>query len=520
MKNKRVKPLTAAVLLGLSTLAQGGVSSFPSAPGFDEPVYSQGELDTAVSNGRATGRQEAAAECIGDPSTCGCADALNPCGITLTQALTGAEFGETEPNDHIFAADPLITDHIYWGQSRDLIDEDWYYVTTLEPNQLLTLAFTVPDRVLADSTRLSQGWLVSVMDAAGNVYSQFDTRFALDDITTTGKNESKEISYPTFLGRTGTYYVRVKPQIDTAAQVDLTSLSILYWPYNLAANLSFSGLDDAPPDVNFHDVEVEPNNTSDTANPLSSGVTMYGFLHQNATDAATGEIAGDEDWFRYTSPGNEQVNLAWCGREACAETAIWTIEVYAPDGSQLLATTTDKAQNLHFALGAAGDYRLRVRYQVSTTAACKTRSETEIVCKSDEVPACFKDTNNQYSNSVCTMPSNSQDTELSPDGTPNNFNGAAVAPNWVQQSTNAFCIAPHFEPDTGCNQDGVFPATNDPQDPLVGDPLFRSYQYQQLCTAGFEFQCTEYETALDPNALNVQYNFTFWGTKLVPLTNR
>ena len=208
---KQASRLLAGLLLGTAPMwATAGIGSTPANPGFGEPSYSQEELDAAYGNGRTVGRVEAAGECIGEPSACGCVDGLNPCGVSLSAVLSGAKFGETEPNDHIVAADGLIPEILYWGQTpwlQDKVgdwhrDEDWFYVTTQEPNQLLTINFTVPDRVLLDTSRLSQGWLISVRDAAGNVYAQFDTRFALDDPATTNTNEC--VSVPPFPSSTVT----------------------------------------------------------------------------------------------------------------------------------------------------------------------------------------------------------------------------------------------------------------------------------------------------------------------------
>ncbi len=336
----RFRLFISALLIVLATGAFGGISS---VPGLGAPTYSQAELNAAIAQARATGRQEAAAECIGSPADCGCVDSLSPCGITLSSVLSGAFFGETEPNDHIIAADALITQVTYWGQAYSQTDQDWFYLTTVEPNQILTINFKVPTTSLS---ALAQEWIIQVRDAAGNIYAQFDTRYAVDDPTTLSKDESEEITFPVFLGHTGTYYVVVLPTSnDTSTQTANSGQ-----PYNLAAVLGFSGLDTAPPDVNFHDNEVENNDTMSTANPLASGVTMYGFLHQNAIDAATGEIAGDEDWFSYTTPGTEQVVLAWCGKQACDATAICSVEVYKPDMTLLLTTTTDKSETIRFSL--------------------------------------------------------------------------------------------------------------------------------------------------------------------------
>jgi hypothetical protein len=115
--NTRVSGLYTGLLLALGpALAAAGISTTPSNPGFGAPTYSQAELDAARATARATGRLEAASECIADPKHCGCADNINPCGVQLSSVLTSAKFGETEPNNHIVSADPLVNGVKYWGQ--------------------------------------------------------------------------------------------------------------------------------------------------------------------------------------------------------------------------------------------------------------------------------------------------------------------------------------------------------------------------------------------------------------------
>jgi hypothetical protein len=503
---RSVKYLIGGTLLALAPVV--GWAGIVSFPGLGEPTFTQSDIDAAFARGRGTGRSEMAAQCIGDPENCGCNIGINPCGINLSSVLTGAQFGETEPNDHIVAADALIPSVIYWGQSSSLLDQDWFYVTTREPNQILTLTFTVPDRVISDDSRLSQGWLVSVRDAAGNIYARFDTRFAQDDVATANKNESKEITYPIFLGHVGTYYVTVEPRVSdstgnlitgtagssldsngvtTATSTDLNSLSVLYWPYNLAAVLTFSGLDTAPPDVNFHDVEFEPNNSRVEANALTSGVTMYGLLRQTSDTVGTGPegniifTQGDVDWFKYYSPGNEQISLAWCGREACSEDAIWYVEVQRPNGSPILSFNTDKAETVHFGLGFPGYYYVQVRYQRLLEATCATLAEE---------PSCLAST---YQCQVLSY------TEGDPDADP-------PVPATCSYAAGTICGAgAESETTRPCERDGV---SDD----------YPVWRWDEVCSS-FGFACEDYATTDDTNALNVEYNFNWWGTKPYPLTN-
>jgi hypothetical protein len=532
---KRASYLIASLLCGALPTAMAGLSSFP---GLGDPTFSEADMQAAFQQGRLTGRVEVAAECLADPRECGCADGLSPCGVTSSSTLANAQYGETEPNDHIVAADPLIPEVIYWGQSRDLNDQDWYYITTDEPNQRLDLVFLVPDRVLADTSRLSQGWLVQVLDAGGNIYAQFATRFALDDTTTANKNESKEITYPLFLGRVGTYYVKVLPQIGDSADTpvtDLNSLSILYWPYNIAAFLSYSGLDAAPPDVNFHDVEIEPNNNLGSATMLSIGVSMYGLLRQTGdggsinVDPVTGAInfkQTDVDYYKFFSEGNEQVQLTWCAREACAEGVYWFVEVMKADGTPIISFNTDRAETVHFGLQDRGVYYMQVNFQRKTEAKCLEYENDELECLIEDT-ACFKDTNNQYSDSGCSTVSNPV-KKVEDDGNGGKeihttFDGPARTPFWTQQAEDTFCTSPILSPATGCSADGTFPEVV-PVNVLSGDALYRKFQYQVVCTQ-FDRKCLEYEpvNAADeegnPIGLSYEYNFGVWLTPILPLND-
>jgi len=341
-----MNPLIAAVLLGAaSPLVLAGISSFPSSPGFGEPVYSQGELNTAVAVGRANGRRETAAECLAEPKNCGCFDGLTPCGVTLNSLLTGARYGETEPNDNLISADPLVPDKIYWGQSMSALDQDWFYVTTEEPNQIVTLDFQVPNATD------SNGWNISVRDAAGNILAEFPSTLA------------QEITYPVFVSYPGTYYVVVQPQ--SAAALNARS-------YNLIASLGFSDSDAPPIDVNFFDVETEPNDDFSTADPIVSTVTMYGMLHSTLSgDASRGwGLQTEEDWFRYSSPGNEIVTLSWCQREDCTPAGgrSWRITVMDRQGIIMTSFSTAAPKTVITGLENKGDYFIQVMSELQMDA--------------------------------------------------------------------------------------------------------------------------------------------------------
>ena len=435
------------------------------APGLAQPSYTQAELDAAYALGYANGKADMQLQCKGDPASC---------DIRMSDVLTGAEFGETEPNDHIVAADPIVPEHKYWGQSYGLLDKDWFFFTTNEPNQIVTIDFTVPQR---DPSSNVSGWIVQVRDAAGNIYVEFNTDFIAGN--TNGQNE---ITYPTFLAHVGTYYIVVQPAGGTNKVVS-------YYPYNVAIALEYSGMDSTPWDVNFYDVETEPNDTPAQANPIATGVTVYGMLHTTLTQEnlqiGGGQVTGDQtvaryiqteqDWFVYSSPGNEVINLAICGRENCAE-GTWFIRIEDEAGATLLSFNTKTPQVVRFGVANTGNYYMNMGFEKTATAECAVYSGDVGCLKYDF---------------VCTAGIPCEET--------------------CDTSDPPKCT-------TTCDQNGTCDST-------AGDPNCKA----KPCTDASEFKkvCTEFgelcalggwAPTQNDNALDVEYNFTWWGTKLPPHT--
>ena len=442
------------------------------SPGISEPIYRQADVDAAYDLGFQQGQSAGILQCKGDPASC---------DIRLSDVLTGAEFGETEPNDHIVAADPIIPEHKYWGQSYGLLDSDWFFFTTNEPNQIVTLNFTVPFR---DEGSNVSDWIVQVRDAAGNIYAEFSTAFIAGNA-----NGDNEITYPIFLGHVGTYYVVVKPEGGTGEVVS-------FYPYNLAIALEYSGMDSTPWDVNFYDVETEPNGTREQADPIATGVTVYGMLHTTLQEVQTSDgqttpryIQSEEDWFVYKSIGNEAINLAICGRENCAP-GTWFIDVQfvepasdpgaAPTVTNLISFNTDTPQVVRCGITDPGNYYMRVGFERSLDAEC-VESHTELQCTSSAF-ICAK-------GKKCTT-----DQGCDPQN----------------QTCEPTCVA--------CD-----PLGNDPDCVLldaeearctVDDPA-----WTEICNSFGEVEvCDVWAPTQDANALDVEYNFTWWGTKLQPHT--
>lgn len=383
--NRKISYIFTSVIGALPTIAFG-ITSHPVNPGFGAPSYSQSEYDTHYNDGYTKGKneglREASAECIADPKTCGKNYGLNPYGISINSMLTGAKYGETEPNDNIISADPMVPSAIYWGQSMSHQDQDWFYVTTEEPNQIVTLNFQ-PSAISNtginwEINNSAKGWDISVRDAAGNVLAQFPFNLAAqikDD------GSFRELNIPTFVAYPGTYYVVIKTLgIGNPATVgNWTPL-----PYNLISSISFSDSDTTPIDVNFFDVETEPNDDFSTADPLVSTVTMFGMLHTTLAGNATQgwNLQSENDWFWYTSPGNEIATIAWCQREHCtaSDAHTWRVTIKMRDGtlissfdtSGLMSTTENELggnetfdptpyRTVYLGLEEAGDYFIQVQ---------------------------------------------------------------------------------------------------------------------------------------------------------------
>lgn len=325
-----------------------------------------------VSDGTTAGRAEAVAECQDDPPGC---------GITLDTLVPAAAYGETEYNDNMVSADPLIGDTSFWGQSSSASDQDWFYLITDRPNKILTVLFSVPER--DPGTSDAGGWRISVRDAFGNLHAQFNT-----DYLTGNPNGDDQIAYPLTLGFAGTYYVVVEP-------VTLTG----DW-YQVTVTLRDSGLNTPNFLIGAYDAEREFNDRPQDANRITSGVTVYGLI--NLTFDGVGIIdgtyawgQGEYDWYRYDSPGNEIVTLSFCEREVCPA-GNWYLEVYDEVGAfalqseidagteqeniqtvPMLALNTDlpgssdaEARSIRFGLSSPGRYYLRANHKRLVEAPC------------------------------------------------------------------------------------------------------------------------------------------------------
>lgn len=346
---------------GWSALQAASLSGYPQATATFEQGFQAG-VAQGQEVGFSAGYDTAVGTCQADPATC---------GISLGACLAAPQFGETEPNDNIVSADPLVLDTPYWGQSYGLDDLDWFYLTTTAPNQNLIINFSVPNGSLS-------GWEISVRDAAGNVFAKFQT-----DQVPAATSSNGDITYRTTLGLVGTYYIVIRPR------------TLNFNAYQLTAILQQSPLEAEQSVIGFFDAETEPNNHPGSSNSMATGVSMYGLINLNFRpgsivsdpdgDGYEYTQASDEDWYHYWSNGNEIIALSICSREVCTEGS-WLFEVFDPtsayevaDGkyaAPLLAVNSERGASNEFVLGLrdAGYYYIRVTHKRLLAAPCTSFS--------------------------------------------------------------------------------------------------------------------------------------------------
>lgn len=393
--------------------------------GYDEGYaagLSEGQTigyDEGLAEGTAEGIAEAIAECRADPLSC---------GIALGSCLAPAQFGETEPNDNIVTADTLITDTNFLGQSMSPDDEDWYYIVTERANQNLTVNFSVPrpDGVTDLTGWGLTGWEVTIRDARGNRLAGFTTDFLNVDDPAAG------FSYRVTLGLVGTYYLVIQP----------TDNNLSFHPYNIATFLQDTSLDVPQIIAGYFDAEIEHNDWPSEANRIANGVTLYGLINLTFDQTLPGGESGyswaqgEDDWYRYTTAGDELVTLTFCGRESCGD-GNWFVEVYDEEGANaleqgapessvtpLLAINTgfgageteegDAPDTVHFGLMAPGDYYMRINHKRKFEAPCvayaQDRDKNGLV--DPEMPPCGCDSGDSCD---ITIP-NPNPSGLCPDG--------------------------------------------------------------------------------------------------------
>lgn len=354
--------------------------------------YSQG-YSAGESNGFQIGHQAGhdygIRNCVADPLQF---------GVTLASVIPAASYGETEPNDNFISADPIEQGVNFWGQLYGVADQDWFYTETTAPNQNILVTFSVPYWI--NDVNLLEGkpaiWNISLRDAAGNVFANYNTN-VMGAIDSYDKDRETyySMTYSITAGLVGSYYVVVKPADGTLTSVPATNATI--YPYSVAVVVQDSPLPGTQPIVGFYDAEIEPNDVPSRANPLATGVSMYGTINLTFNTGVVPDpedpekkmwAQGEDDWYVYNSRGNEIVSLAFCTKDKC-ERGNWFVEVYDqatanliengasrqdPRIVPLLAFNTDNVNDpsatYRIGLRDPGYYLMRVSHKRLFTAPC------------------------------------------------------------------------------------------------------------------------------------------------------
>lgn len=326
-----------------------------------------------LGEGTTLGTAQGIAQCFADPQSC---------NITLASCIPAAVYGETEPNDNMIAADPLQLGVYFWGQNYQADDQDWFYTETMAANQNMLITLKVPGGEM-------KGWLITIRDAAGNVFASFDSSIP-GEVPTIADDEAT--TYRVTLGLVGTYYIMVQPIPTYYNNGDIAAISPNYKPYAISVILQDSTLNTgSQPIVGFSDTEVEPNDVPSKANWLASSVSMYGLVNlmfngvvTDGTDSVWGQ--GEDDWYVFNSHGNELLTLTFCAKQLCGPGS-WFVEVYDEVTAQrveagelrenvlpLLAFNTDTGDmgSVTYRLGLknAGKYYMRVDHKRLFDAPC------------------------------------------------------------------------------------------------------------------------------------------------------
>ena len=213
--------------------------------------------------------------------------------------------GESEPNNSPESADPIDSGVEYIGQMFGPDDQDWFRIDTTQNNEIMTVQTAVANEL----------WLFTVRDRAGNILASSVNNDS-DGVVPTGGNNpdladnnnpalSDKFKMSLTLEKAGTYYVIVSPAPDAFGFLgDNTFVDFSQQTYHMQVTLSDPTNPDNPVvDSNFFDVETEFNNNFLRADPLASGKLTYGQLAPLA----------DEDWYEINSPGNEIIDINFCG---------------------------------------------------------------------------------------------------------------------------------------------------------------------------------------------------------------
>ncbi len=205
--------------------------------------------------------------------------------------------GESEPNNSAESADPIESGIEYIGQIFGPEDQDWFRIDTTQNNEILTVQTAVANEL----------WLFTVRDRAGNILASSVNNDSDGVVSQDATNPelADQFKMSLTVEKAGTYYVIVSPAPDAfGLQGDNTFTDFSSQTYHMAVTVSDPTNPGNPVvDSNFNDLETEPNSGPAIADPLASGKVLFGQLLNG----------GDEDWFEIHSPGNEIIDINFCG---------------------------------------------------------------------------------------------------------------------------------------------------------------------------------------------------------------
>jgi hypothetical protein len=135
-------------------------------------------------------------------------------GVTLASVIPAASYGETEPNDNFIAADPLAGASISGGSSMVKPIRTGSIPRPLQP---IRISWSLSRfRIGSTMSICWRGkpaiWNISVRDAAGNVFANYNTN-VMGAIDSYDKDRETyySMTYSVTAGLVGSYYIVVKP---------------------------------------------------------------------------------------------------------------------------------------------------------------------------------------------------------------------------------------------------------------------------------------------------------------------
>lgn len=183
---------------------------------------------------------------------------------------------EVEPNNHIAAAVPIEPGIPVSGQLFSLEDEDWFALQNTQPDSLVNIEIPVSPSV----------WQIAILDESGNVLEVRES------------STEQERLYTSRLEKTGTFYIVISTVDDSRDN----------YTFNITGD-ALQGSIERNPNANFHDVEIEFNDTLAQASALNSAVRIFGQLMTSS----------DIDIYRLESGGDEILSVDLCpGNAACS----------------------------------------------------------------------------------------------------------------------------------------------------------------------------------------------------------